>query len=112
MSDLSAKSCVPCRGGIPPMTPEEIAPLQAELGGNWRVCDHHHLEKAFEFDDFAQALAFTNRVGEIAEQENHHPDILLSWGSAIVRIWTHKINGLSESDFVLAAKIEQIHTPT
>lgn len=90
------------------MTAEEIGPLHKRLGAGWQVIDDHHLEKTYSFDDFVQALAFTNQVGELAESENHHPDILLSWGSAKITIWTHKIDGLSESDFVLAAKIEQL----
>ena len=108
MSDLTEKFCVPCHADIPPMKAEEIAPLHRKLGASWLVIDNHHLEKSFSFEDFAGALKFTNEVGEIAEREGHHPDILLAWGSAKIMIWTHKIDGLSESDFVLAAKIEQL----
>ncbi|MGH9456436.1 MAG: 4a-hydroxytetrahydrobiopterin dehydratase [Thermoanaerobaculia bacterium] len=99
--------CVPCRGGIPPMNDNEIERWLGRLGGGWRVVRSHHLEKEFRFPDFRQALAFTNTVGEIAETEGHHPDIELSWGKVCVKIWTHKIDGLTESDFVLAAKIEK-----
>lgn len=103
---LSEMQCVPCRGGVPPLEGKEVRRLHSELGGGWRVVDGHHLEKDFEFPDFRKALDFTNRVGELAEEQDHHPDILLSWGRVRVTIWTHKIDGLTESDFVFAAKTE------
>ncbi|UCG74525.1 MAG: 4a-hydroxytetrahydrobiopterin dehydratase [Gemmatimonadota bacterium] len=106
--ELAQKTCVPCMGGVPPLEGAQLAELQAQLGGGWRVVDGHHLEKDFGFDDFVSALAFTNRVGELAEDQGHHPDIYLSWGKAVIRIWTHKIDGLTESDFILAAKIDQL----
>jgi 4a-hydroxytetrahydrobiopterin dehydratase len=106
MSDLANKQCVPCRGGHPPLEGAELTNLQASLGGEWEVVDGHHLLNAYTFDDFAQALDFTNRVGAIAEAEGHHPDIYLAWGRVEVKIWTHKIDGLTESDFVLAAKAD------
>lgn len=107
MTDLAAKSCVPCRGGVPPLAPEATSELMRDLGGDWEVIEGHHLEKTFPFPDFVSALAFTNAVGEIAEAEAHHPDLYLAWGKLRVTIWTHKIDGLTESDFVLAAKIER-----
>ena len=106
MSDLSQKHCVPCRGGVPPLKGDLVKVLAQRLGGGWRVVDEHHLEKVYTFDDFRQALAFTNRVGEIAEAEGHHPDIHLAWGRVALTIWTHKIDGLTESDFILAAKAD------
>ncbi len=106
-SELAAQQCVPCRGGVPPLTGNQIRPLLAKLGGDWSVVDEHHLTKTYVFDDFAQALDFTNRVGAIAEEQGHHPDISLSWGKVGLQIWTHKIDGLTESDFVLAAKADQ-----
>ncbi len=102
---LAKETCVPCRGGVPALHGEALQALADELGGGWQVVDEHHLEKAFVFPDFAQALAFTNRVGAIAEEQGHHPDIHLAWGSVRVMIWTHAIDGLTRSDFVLAAKI-------
>ena len=108
MSSLSNKSCVPCRGGIPPLTEKEYEPLLAELGDEWEVIDTHHLEKTILLINFAEALTFTNQVGSIAEKEGHHPDIELGWGRVKIIIWTHKIGGLSESDFILAAKISAI----
>lgn len=104
---LAGEACVPCRGGVPPLAGDELGALERELGSGWRVVEGHHLEKEFRFRDFAEALAFTNRVGEISEREGHHPDIYLAWGKVRVTVWTHKINGLTRSDFVLAAKIER-----
>jgi 4a-hydroxytetrahydrobiopterin dehydratase len=106
-SELAKKECVPCKGGIPPLKGEAITKLQGELGGGWGVVDEHHLSKLYRFDDFASALAFTNQVGRIAEEQGHHPDIHLAWGKVRLEIWTHKVDGLTESDFVLAAKADQ-----
>jgi 4a-hydroxytetrahydrobiopterin dehydratase len=105
-SPLAAKTCVPCRGGHPPLRGAEITGLLEQLGGGWRVVDEHHLEKDYRFKNFAEALAFTDRVGAIAEEQGHHPDIYLAWGKVQLKIWTHKINGLTESDFVYAAKAD------
>ena len=104
---LSDKTCVPCRGSIPPLTAQEIKPLAAQVD-KWSVVDNHHVEKEFKFPDFKSALAFVNKVGAIAEEQGHHPDIFLAWGKAGIKIWTHKINGLTESDFILAAKIDKV----
>ena len=104
---LAAKHCVPCRGGVPPLTSAQIEPLMQQLQG-WRVLDGHHLTKTYEFEDFAGALAYVNRLGAVAEAEGHHPDIYLAWGRVRVEIWTHKIDGLTESDFILAAKADQV----
>jgi 4a-hydroxytetrahydrobiopterin dehydratase len=102
---LAGKHCVPCHGGVPRLTAEEIEPLLAQLGG-WRVVEEHHLSKEYGFRNFADALAFVNRVGRVAEAEGHHPDIEFGWGYARLKIYTHAIGGLSESDFVLAARID------
>ena len=107
MSELSSKQCVPCRGGVPPLTGEEIQPLLGQLDG-WEVVLQHHLKKNYGFSNFAEALAFVNRVGEVAEEQGHHPDICFGWGKVEVTLWTHKIDGLTESDFILAAKIDQL----
>ena len=106
MSELASKTCVPCRGGVPPLQGEELTKLAAQLSG-WNVVNEHHLERTFKFPDFRTALSFTNRVGELAEEQGHHPDIYLSWGKVAITTWTHKIDGLTESDFILAAKIDQ-----
>jgi 4a-hydroxytetrahydrobiopterin dehydratase len=105
--DLAEKRCVPCRGGVPPLTREQIDKLLPQVAG-WEVVEQHHLTRTYTFPDFVSALEFVNRVGAIAEQEGHHPDIYLSWGKVEIRIWTHKINGLTESDFILAAKIGRV----
>jgi 4a-hydroxytetrahydrobiopterin dehydratase len=107
MSDLASKTCVPCKGGVPALAGEELAALAKQVP-EWKVIDGHHVVRTFTFPDFAQALAFTNKAGAIAEEQGHHPDILVSWGRAVVTTWTHKINGLTESDFILAAKIDRI----
>ncbi len=105
--DLASKQCVPCRGGVPPLEGDAIDRLLDQLGEGWRVIDQHHLEKEYVFPDFAKALAFTNRVGAVAEEQGHHPDIYLAWGKVGLTIWTHKIDGLTESDFVFAAKADK-----
>lgn len=104
---LADNKCVPCRGGVPPVAPERARELLAQLGRGWQFNKEGHLERLYTFPDFAQALAFVNHVGAIAEAEGHHPDLLLSWGKCRVEIWTHKINGLTESDFFLAAKADR-----
>ncbi len=104
--NLASMECVPCRGGIPPMAHDEIQGYLADLGGGWRVVDDHHLEKEYRFKDFREALDATNRVGELAEQVGHHPDIELGWGRMKLAVWTHKIDGLHEADFVFAAKAD------
>lgn len=107
MSDLAARECVPCRGGVPPMKGEEIREMLKQLSG-WEVVDDHHLRKEYKFGNFREALDYVNRVGELAENQGHHPDISFGWGKAEITIWTHKIDGLTESDFILAAKIDKV----
>ena len=105
---LAAKSCIPCRGDIPPLAADEVNRLLSDVPG-WQVVGNHHILRTYTFPDFAQALRFVNGAGAIAEAEGHHPDLFLSWGKVEVKIWTHKINGLTESDFILAAKIEELY---
>jgi len=107
VSELATKQCVPCRGGVPPLKGNDLTALEKQVEG-WRVIDEHHIIKTYKFPDFRKALEFTNRVGELAEQQGHHPDIYLAWGKVEVKIWTHKIDGLTESDFILAAKIDRL----
>jgi 4a-hydroxytetrahydrobiopterin dehydratase len=109
---LAAKACIPCKGGVPPLRGKSLLPLIGQLGHGWHVVHEHHLLKRFHFHDFATALKFVNEVGAIAEREGHHPDLHLAWGKVEVTIWSHKIDGLTESDFVLAAKIEKVPGPT
>ena len=105
---LADQTCQPCRGGVPPLTAAEIAPLAAQVPG-WKVVRSHHLWREFTFGDFATALAFVNRIGAEAEAQGHHPDLVLGWGRVAVTLFTHKIDGLAEADFVLAAKIDRLH---
>lgn len=105
---ISKKKCVPCQGGAAPLKGEALTRLKKEIDRQWNIINEHHLEREFVFKNFADALAFTNKLGEIAEAEGHHPDIFLSYGKVKVQIWTHKINGLTESDFILAAKYDKI----
>ena len=107
MSSLASKHCVPCRGGVPPLKGEALRPLMEQLPF-WKVVDEHHLSKTFLFPDFMTALEFANSIGQLSEQQGHHPDLCVSWGKLDVQIYTHKIQGLSESDFILAAKIDQL----
>jgi 4a-hydroxytetrahydrobiopterin dehydratase len=110
MGTLADKQCVPCRGGVPALKGEELQRLSAQLPG-WKVVEDHHLQRTFLFPDFREALSFVNRAGAVAEEQGHHPDLALSWGAVEVKIFTHKIEGLTESDFILAAKIEQVLSP-
>jgi 4a-hydroxytetrahydrobiopterin dehydratase len=104
---LADKKCVPCRGGVPPLKGKELDALH-QIVPKWSVVSEHHITRAFAFADFKKALEFVNRVGVLAEEQGHHPDILLAWGKAEVTMWTHKIDGLTESDFIMAAKIDRL----
>jgi 4a-hydroxytetrahydrobiopterin dehydratase len=108
MGALAEKECVPCKGGVPPLKGNDLARLGKELRPGWQVVNEHHLEREFKFKDFRDALSFTNKVGELAEVQSHHPDFYLAWGKVKLQLWTHKIDGLTESDFVMAAKIDQL----
>ena len=106
--ELAAKDCVPCKGGVPPLTGVALTHLLAAVNNDWRLVGEHHLEKDYRFKDFREALEFTNRVGEMAERQGHHPDIYLAWGKVRITVWTHKIDGLTESDFIFAARTDQL----
>lgn len=108
MSDLTSKKCVPCSIGAIPLNADEIQGFLKSLNKDWEVQDNKQIERTFKFKDFKEALDFTNKVGAIAEAEGHHPDICLAWGKVIVTLWTHKIKGLHENDFILAAKIDEL----
>ena len=107
--ELVSRHCEPCDAETPPIEGEQARRLLGEIDARWELIDDHHLSARLKFDDFAGALEFTNRVGEIADQEGHHPEICVNWGKAALRIWTHAIAGLSENDFILAAKIDQLY---
>jgi len=111
LGNLADKQCVPCRGGVPPLPGAEQERLLKELQLGWQAVNAHHLQRQFDFADFAAALVFTNHVGRIAEEQGHHPEIHLGWGKVKLEIWTHAIDGLTESDFILAAKIDSIPRP-
>jgi len=104
---LADKTCVPCRGGVPPLKGEELEKLH-RIVPNWTVSNQHHIQREYGFPDFKQALDFVNRVGALAEEQGHHPDIFLAWGKAQITLWTHKVDGLTESDFIMAAKIDRL----
>lgn len=108
--DLMNKNCVPCQVGADPLTPELIKGYMSDISEEWQVIDNQKLERTFKFKDFKTALGFVNQVGQLAESEGHHPDIFLSWGQVIIQLMTHKINGLHDNDFILAAKIDHIRT--
>ena len=108
MAKLCDMKCRACRGGVEPLRGEQIKPYLQQLDGNWQVEEEKRLVRSFRFPDFAKALAFVNRVGALAEAEGHHPDISLSWGKVKISLMTHKIGGLGESDFILAAKIDTL----
>jgi 4a-hydroxytetrahydrobiopterin dehydratase len=108
MAALAEKECVPCKGGVPPLKGAELAKLARELQPGWQTVDEHQLEREFKFKNFREALDFTNKVGELAEAQGHHPDIYLAWGKVKVTLWTHKIDGLTESDFIMAAKVDRL----
>lgn len=105
---LCEKKCVPCEGGVSALKGEALEVLATEVP-EWIVEEEHHLRREYSFPDFKSALGFVNAVGEIAEQENHHPNISFTWGKVEIKIWTHAIDGLSENDLILAAKIDRIH---
>lgn len=104
---FAEQKCIPCRGGIPPMAKDGATSLLRELADGWRLNENGHLERAYAFANFAQAMAFANKVAEVAEVEGHHPDLHIAWGVCKVEIWTHKISGLTESDFYFAAKADR-----
>lgn len=106
--DLASKHCIPCRGGVPPLAGEQLTEFLAQLPDDWEVVDGHHLSKEFSFPNFVEALAYVNSVGVLAEEQGHHPDLHLAWGRVRVEIWTHKIDGLTESDFIFAARSDAL----
>ena len=108
LDNLSDMECIPCKGGVPPLSEEESSAFLSQIHDDWEVVENHHLTRTWSFPDFVSALEFTNQLGEICEQQNHHADFELGWGRIVSVIYTHKIDGLTESDFVLAAKFDTI----
>jgi len=107
MIDLSKKTCISCKGGVPPLKGVKLDDLLEKLKNDWKIIKEHHLEKEYSYKNFKEALNFTIKVGELAENQGHHPDIFLAWGKVKLTIWTHKIDGLTESDFIFAAKADK-----
>jgi 4a-hydroxytetrahydrobiopterin dehydratase len=108
MATLADRECVPCKGGTPALKGQALAELAAQLGGGWKIVAEHHIEKEYPLKNFREALDLANRIGELAEAQGHHPDLYVAWGRVKVTIWTHKVDGLTESDFVLAAKVDAL----
>lgn len=108
IENLAHQKCIPCDGGVPALKGGALKDWVKRLGHAWKVAKRHHLEKEFKFKDFKQALSFTVKVGKVAEAQGHHPDIYLTWGRVKITLYTHKVNGLTESDFILAAKLEKL----
>ena len=108
MSDLASRTCEPCRSGAIPLQGDEIHALLVHVDPGWEGINEHHLRREFRFKNFAEALAFANRVGALAEQQFHHPDIHIAWGRVVLEIWTHKVRGLLEADFIFAAKCDRL----
>ena len=111
MSVLAERQCVPCKSGESPLKGDALSKLRAQLEPGWEIVDQHHLSKLYEFPNFADALSYVNAVGALAEEQGHHPDFHLAWGRVRVEVWTHKINGLHEADFVFAAKCDTLYSP-
>lgn len=111
MNSLTTQKCVPCEGGVPPIEGKRLEELKNQLDSEspgWELKDTKRLTKTYKFADFASALEFVNTIGELAESEGHHPNITFGWGFVTIFLWTHAINGLSDNDFILAAKIDKI----
>jgi 4a-hydroxytetrahydrobiopterin dehydratase len=110
MPSLADKTCIPCHGGVPALKGKELAAIHRQLpeSGLWIVVNEHHIVRKYSFPDFRSALAFVNQVGALAEEQGHHPDIVLAWGMVEITLWTHAVKGLTESDFILAAKIDRL----
>ena len=106
MSELAQMTCVPCKGGLPPLKGPVLQELLARLGGGWRLVDGHHLEKTYAFQSFKENIAFVNRVAAVAETQGHHPEMHVGFRDLRMTVWTHKIDGLTESDFIFAAKAD------
>ena len=108
LSNLADRTFTPCRAGTPPLSPDEFQPLLGQLHG-WKVEDGKKIDKSYRFGNFVEAVAFVDAIVPVAEAEGHHPDLFVKWGEVRVYLWTHAAGGLTENDFVMAAKIDQLH---
>jgi 4a-hydroxytetrahydrobiopterin dehydratase len=109
MSDLSSMECVPCRGGVPPLVGDELKGWHEKLANEWQLIEGHHISKLFEFSSFVKSIEFTNAMADLSESVGHHPVILINFKKVTVDVWTHKIDGLTDADFIFAAKIDEIN---
>ena len=107
-TDFSTKTCIPCQGGVPALNEEEIGGFISKIDSRWEVIENHHLYREWKFSDFKTALDFVNKVANLAEEEDHHPEILLEWGKVTVSWWSHKIKGLHKNDLIAAAKTDSL----
>lgn len=107
-SELAKEECVPCKGGVPPLKGKALKELLKELDNGWKLADEHHLEKEYKFDFYREVLDFVNSVGNLAEEQGHHPEMHVSFRAVKVTVWTHKIDGLTKSDFIFAAKADKL----
>ncbi|MFA5553248.1 MAG: 4a-hydroxytetrahydrobiopterin dehydratase [Phycisphaerae bacterium] len=108
---LADKKCLPCTGAVEPLKADALKQLLGQLESGWELIQEHHIEKQYKFKDFKEALDFVNKIGVLAEEQGHHPDVFLAWGKVKLQLWTHKIKGLHESDFVFAAKADRLYKP-
>lgn len=108
MSNLVNKKCVPCEGGVLPFSASEVEKYRQEISQEWNVIEEKRLERKFKFEDFKKSMEFVNKVAVVAEEEQHHPDIKIFYNLVTITLWTHAISGLSENDFIMATKIDNI----
>ena len=108
MNTLTSRTCEPCQGGIPPLTREQFEPMLKQINTAWEVIDDKKLRRAYEFPSFMDSIGFVNKVAQVAESEGHHPDIQIHYKQVIIELWTFKIDGLFDNDFILAAKIDEL----
>jgi len=106
--DLTSKKCVPCEGGTPPLAEDKINEFLSQVDSAWVVFENKKIKRKLKFKDFVEAMAFVNKVADLAEEEGHHPDIHIYWNKVNLDLWTHAIGGLSDNDFIIAAKIDKI----
>ena len=106
--DLSTKKCLPCEGGTPAFDPRKIAEYREKIDASWNVIDYKKITKDYHFGKYNETIAFVNKVAAVADEENHHPVLHVYYGKVVVELWTHSVNGLSENDFILAAKIDKL----
>jgi 4a-hydroxytetrahydrobiopterin dehydratase len=108
MTTLAEQKCIPCQGGVEPLRGEDLRQRTSQLGQGWDVVEGKSIEKTWSFDNFAETWGFVSQVAELAREQDHHPDVYFTYGKATITLWTHKIDGLHDNDFIMAAKIDRI----